>query len=74
MGKITIELKINTFGTMLYSLNHPNQALTNDYTPLKSQCHQITVSHFESNQCCKKILANFSSSNNCSTKKNYQNI
>ena len=24
MGKITIEVKINTFGTMLYSLNHPN--------------------------------------------------
>ena len=25
MGKITIEVKINTFGTMLYSLNHPNK-------------------------------------------------
>ena len=24
MGKITVEVKINTFGTMLYSLNHPN--------------------------------------------------
>ena len=24
MGKITIEVKINTFGTMLYSLNHPS--------------------------------------------------
>ena len=24
MGKITIEVKINTFGNMLYSLNHPN--------------------------------------------------
>ena len=23
MGKITVEVKINTFGTMLYSLNHP---------------------------------------------------
>ena len=27
MGKITIEVKINTFGNMLYSLNHPNKAL-----------------------------------------------
>ena len=24
MGKITVEVKINTFGNMLYSLNHPN--------------------------------------------------
>ena len=24
MGKITIEVKINTFGNMLYSLNHPS--------------------------------------------------
>ena len=24
MGKITVEVKINTFGTMLYSLNHPS--------------------------------------------------
>ena len=23
MGKITIEVKINTFGNMLYGLNHP---------------------------------------------------
>ena len=23
MGKITVEVKINAFGTMLYSLNHP---------------------------------------------------
>ena len=23
MGKITVEVKINTFGTILYSLNHP---------------------------------------------------
>ena len=27
MGKITIEVKINTFGNMLYSLNHPNGGL-----------------------------------------------
>ena len=27
MGKITIEVKINTFGTMLYSLNHPSLRL-----------------------------------------------
>ena len=27
MGKITVEVKINTFGTMLYSLNHPNSAV-----------------------------------------------
>ena len=25
MGKITVEVKINTFGTMLYSLNHPSE-------------------------------------------------
>ena len=25
MGKITIELKIYTFGNMLYGLNHPNK-------------------------------------------------
>ena len=24
MGKITVEVKINTFGNMVYSLNHPN--------------------------------------------------
>ena len=23
MGKITVEVKINTFGNILYSLNHP---------------------------------------------------
>ena len=28
MGKITVEVKINTFGTMLYSLNHPNVVVT----------------------------------------------
>ena len=28
MGKITVEVKINTFGTMLYSLNHPNMIFT----------------------------------------------
>ena len=29
MGKITVEVKINTFGTMLYSLNHPIRTLAN---------------------------------------------
>ena len=28
MGKITIEVKINTFGTMLYSLNHPKTTVS----------------------------------------------
>ena len=31
MGKITIEVKINTFGNMLYGLNHPSPT---------DQCHQ----------------------------------
>ena len=30
MGKITIEVKINTFGNMLYSLNHPKKVPSND--------------------------------------------
>ena len=30
MGKITVEVKINTFGNMLYSLNHPNASVMTD--------------------------------------------
>ena len=38
MGKITVEVKINTFGTMLYSLNHPSQR-----TPIR---HGISMYSF----------------------------
>ena len=37
MGKITIEVKINTFGNMLYSLNHPTGAIAiHNLTAIKS--------------------------------------
>ena len=35
MGKITVEVKINTFGTMLYSLNHPSSL--SDKIPVSSK-------------------------------------
>ena len=36
MGKITVEVKINTFGTMLYSLNHPNTVENGSYNVVLS--------------------------------------
>ena len=37
MGKITIEVKINTFGNMLYSLNHPNVHARHYYLNSKNE-------------------------------------
>ena len=41
MRKITIEVKINTFGNMLYSLNHPTQK----GLPSLGQHHMLPYDH-----------------------------
>ena len=54
MGKITVEVKINTFGTMLYSLNHPNIPYLYSYVKLLGVSYQEKFAIL-----IKKIINNY---------------